>query len=455
MFEHSLVYTFEKLYLMAALLAAIILTTALAACTYSANLPGRRKSSLLALLTVALVLQTAQFLAVVSPPREAPFFVQVQLMSLCLLGPGFFYLSAAVLNNRFASPRTLIPFFLPPAAGLLLIPSNGLHNLFFTVHSDFHVEYLTLSHFISASNYLCAAAALVLLVLHRRRNGGPVLGRMAAAAAGAVSFVLAVDVFEFFNPRFFLYDLTPASLGVAQLLFLCGILRLKEFRSLLSTRIKVLDSLNETVVVTDPDNNIVYFNETPLSEQLGIEIGAKMGAVREWPSPSGELTLNCSSTRHFFYYIHPLGREKDDPTGKLYSFRDVTEYKTLIARLDEKNKELLSALAELQKQTSLIKQLTEETERNRILKQVNSTVGHYIHQIIRNLETARSSTGTQDEEIGEEIDEGIKERIQDSIRCARTGIEKIRESVSLLAGPRETEEEGGGKEHEHDQGVDR
>lgn len=62
MFEHSLVYTFEKLYLMAALLAAIILTTVLAACTYSANLDKRRKFSLLALLTDLLVLQTAQFL---------------------------------------------------------------------------------------------------------------------------------------------------------------------------------------------------------------------------------------------------------------------------------------------------------------------------------------------------------------------------------------------------------
>lgn len=91
MFEHWLVYTFEKLYLMAALLAAIILTTVLTAYTYSANLYKRRKYSLLALLTVVLVLQTAQFLAVVSPPREITFFVQVQLMSLCLLGPVFFF----------------------------------------------------------------------------------------------------------------------------------------------------------------------------------------------------------------------------------------------------------------------------------------------------------------------------------------------------------------------------
>lgn len=318
---------------------------------------------------------------------------------------------------------------------------NDLHNLFYTVYSDFHVEYFTPFYFISAYNYLCATAALVLLVLHHRRNGSPGVGRMAAAAAGAISFVLAVDVFEFLNPHLFLYDLTPASLGVAQLFFLCGVSRLKEFRSLLSTRIKVLDSLNETVVVTDLDNNVVYFNETPLSVQLGIEIGAKMDEVRKWQSSSGELTLDDSEIKYFFYYIHPIGRGKDNPTGKLYSFRDITEYKTLIAQLDEKNKELLSALEELQKHTRLIKQLTEETERNRILQQVNSTVGHYINQIIRNLETTRLFTGTQDVEI--------KERIQDSIRCARTGIEKIRESVSLLAEPLET---GGGTKH--DQGVD-
>lgn len=91
MFEHSLVYTYEKLYLMTVLLAAIILTTVLAAYTYSANLYRWRKNALLALLFVVLTLQTGQFLAVVSPPPEVGFFVKLQGASLCLLGPLFFF----------------------------------------------------------------------------------------------------------------------------------------------------------------------------------------------------------------------------------------------------------------------------------------------------------------------------------------------------------------------------
>lgn len=322
--------------------------------------------------------------------------------------------------------------------GILLILSNDFHHLFYTVCNDFSVLYHAPFYLIHAYNYLCAGAALLLLLAHYKKNGRPSRG-MVAAALGAVSFVLAADLFEYLVPLSS-YDLTPASLAVAQVFFLVGGSRLQEFRSLLSTRINVLDGLNETVILTDRENRVVYYNETDLGRRLRLRADVHMDDVGEWKSPAGEMVLDDSEPRHFLYYVQPIKKEKGDPAGRVYAFREITQHKTLIAQLDQKNKELLRAQQELRRHAELVKQLTEETERNRILRVINQTVGQHIYLIIRHLSATRFAQSPED---------AMKERLPEAIRCARMGIDRIRESVSVLAEP---ESRGGTR---HDQGVDR
>ena len=449
LFDHALVYNYEKFYLMAVLLAAIILAAVIAAHTFCANLTRMRKSSLLALYGLVLILQAAQFLAVVAPPKELAFYVGAQCIALLMLGPVFYIHVHILVHRKFLSPLQLVVLFLIPMTGILLVLSNSFHHLFFTFHNIFYVRLSTAFFYFSAYNYLCAAAALRLLFLQSRQNmqnGGAGM-RLIAAAAAALLMLLMVDLFELMNPLFFPYDLTPAALAPAQIVFLLAGAFTNRYNSLLTARINVLDSLTEAIILTDWNKNIEYFNRTPLNELFRLRDGISLDDLCEEQSPApvfdfrdtvsaGEFMYSklnhggeFKEIQTFSYAMQPLykGKKQKNPVGALYSFRDISEYKTLIARLDAKNFELTTALEKLKKHMRVITQLAEETEREKIMRHMHETVGSYISKIINTLVVVKSFAET--EAAGSAV---IKEKIAESIQYARTGINAIRESVSTL-----------------------
>jgi hypothetical protein len=449
LFDHALVYNYEKFGLMAVLLAAIILTAVTAAHTFCANLPRMRRGSLLALHGVVLILQTSQFLAVAAPPKELAFHVSAQCIALLMLGPAFYIYVYILTCRKFMSPPHLVALFLIPAAGILLVLTNHLHQLFFTFYHVFYVRFSPAFFYVSAYNYLCAAAALRLMfrqARQARQNGGAGV-RLIAAAAAALLMLLTVDLFEWVNPLFFPYDLTPAALAPAQIVFLLAGSFISRYHSLLTARVNVLDSLNESIIMTDWNKNVEYFNHTPLNELFRLQEGISIDDLSKKQSlttafdfrdtvSAGEFTygkLNhggaFENIQTFSYLAQPLykGKKQNNPVGVLYSFRDISAYKTLIASLDAKNYELTLALEKLKKHMLVITRLAKETEREKILRQMRETVGSNISKIVDNLvaviliaekEGARPAV--------------IKEKIEESIQYARTGIHTIRESVSTL-----------------------
>lgn len=117
LFPHELIYTYEKLYLLAALLPAIISTTAISAHIMCSYLDPAPKKALFLLAAVILTLQAGQFLAAVSPPRELPFFAALQGSSFCLLGAVFYQFAYAAVRKKFLKPSRAAALFLLPGVG--------------------------------------------------------------------------------------------------------------------------------------------------------------------------------------------------------------------------------------------------------------------------------------------------------------------------------------------------
>jgi len=454
LYDHALVYNYEKFYLMFVLLAAIILTVILATHAFCVNLPRRNKNSLLALHGVVLLLQTSQFLAVVAPPKELTFHVSGQGIALLMLGPAFYIHVHVLICRKFLKPLQAALLLAIPVTGALLVLTNSWHNLFFTFHDAFYVRFSAAFFYFSAYNYLCAFTAILLLYMRykkKRENGGADL-RWVAAATGAVLLILAIDLFEFRNPAFFPYDLTPATIALAQIIFRLAGVSPSRYKSLLTARINVLDSLNESIIMTDRNNKILYLNQTPLNKMLCLKIGAGIDVLnqdqlieptldfRETVSEGEFMCGGPEDKKVFSYAVTPLhkGQRQKSPVGKLYTFREITVYKTLISSLDAKNMELAAALERLRKHMRVVKQLAEERERNKIMQYVISTVGNCISGIINTLAAADFLKGRK--EANRVV---IKDKIEKSIRFARDGINKTRESVSTLHMRSETEREGG------------
>ena len=430
LFDHALVYNDEKALLMAVLLAGVVLTSALAACIYSVNLHRRQKHTLLAMHAVILIIQAGQFLAVVSPPRELPFLVKAQVVGLCLLGPLFFLCVRASLNGRHLVRRGHAALFLFPAACILLLVLGDYRGFFHVMESGLHVAYAPGIHLVAAHNGLCGLAALYLLVANRKRHGSPCT-RTILAAAGAVCLVAAVDLFEYVHPQSPAYDMTPASLTIAQLFFYLASPLFKRSRSLLSTRTHVLDSLNEVVLLTDRWDNVVYSNNASLGASLRDRLPTEPGGACLQVSTLGEIAVQNGEQRHYSFCVRPILVRGKDRVGMLYTFRDITEYKALIAQLNAKNEALLSAQRTLREHARLTRQLAEEEERNKILREVGRTVGQHIDAITRNLEAARL--------LADDRDGRFRSALREAVERARRGIEEIRSSVRTLASSAGTE----------------
>jgi len=444
-YPFSMVYNMEKFWLLAAVLGAVVLSTVLAVCFYCGNLPAERKKPLLVLQGVILLVQSGQFLALAAAPAEIEFFVRVQSSGLCLLGLLFFLYCYVAAFNSYPSRRLSLAVGVVPAAGVLLVWSNGLHQLFYTIYDTFYCRYGQAFALLMLYNYLLALAGQVLLARKAKGNWD---FRQACPGVGAVLLLAGLDAYQLLGPPLSVYDLTPAGLAVAQILYLAAKRPLSGYHSVLRARMNALDCIDQFVVITDAQNKILYGNKASLNTPLEVFEGQEFAGIpaEVWfpreklalarageEAANGEFAFfspDLTAPRHYAYYVRTLGAEGGPAAGLLYSFRDITAYKELIEELSQKHRELAAASERLQEYACVVRKLAEEVERERIVRQVNTTVGEAVARIVANLEEIESE--------GETV--LTEEKIRESVKCARNSIKKIRSSIAALSLPGE---EGG------------
>jgi signal transduction histidine kinase len=439
-YPFSMVYNMEKFWLLAAVFGAVVLSTVLAVCFYCGNLPAERKKTLLVLQVVILLVQSGQFLALAAAPAEIELFVRVQSSGLCLLGLPFFLYCYVAAFNRYPSRRLSLALGVVPAAGVFVVWSNGLHQLFYTIYGTFYCRYGQAFALVMLYNYLLALAGLVLLARKAKGNWD---FRQVWPGVGAVLLLAGLDAYELMGHLLSVYDLTPAGLAVAQILYLAGKRPFSGYHSVLRVRMNALDCIDQSVVITDAQNKILYGNKASLNTLLGVLEGRefagipaevrfpreKLGLARAGEEvANGEFALflpGLTAPRHYVYYVRTLGAEGGQAARLLYSFRDISVYKELIEELSRKHRELAVASERLQEYVFVVRKLAEEMERERIVHQVNTTVGQAVARIVANLEEIESG--------GEKA--LTDEKIRESVECARSSIKKIRSSIAALSLP--------------------
>lgn len=437
LYEFGEVYSYAKMYMVGAILAGIVFTVILSVYTYCGNFARERKRSLLVLHSAIIALQTSQFLTLISPPREFLLFTKTYYICLCLLGVIFLQYCHTLAKKKIMSGKELAIWSIVPACTILLVIFNQYHQLIYSISSLFYSKDQPLSAIlISGYNLICAAAGLVILLKYQQRRGLFSLARYLPYPL-AILIVFAVEIMELLNPHLFLYDLTPVSISMAQIILVSALVPLSGYKSILTSRINVLDRINEGIIMTDTGGNILYANDSPFNKFLGAVQGVNLGSLfaqkliplqfsgglPEELEAAGELTLDSPGQECYAYYIQPIKTGGQYMAGILYIFRDVSQYKSLINNLNSKNSELALKLEFLRRSTGVVKQLAEERERSRIMGQINSTVGQSIKEIISQLESIEEDADGSTE---------IKERILKAIEYARKGIGRLRESVSTL-----------------------
>lgn len=461
MFEYELVYNSERFYTILILLLAIIFTSIIS--TYAQFRVRNREQRIGALLLNAIVLiyQMGQFLAVISPPRELAFFVSLQCIGFCMLGPAFYIYICTLLKTKPIGLLKTAAISSLCCAGIVLVLTNSFHGMFYTIYNIFYIRYGVLYILILILNSLYALSGCILLIKYmaaqKKHNPGT-----KSLIPASLLMVVGACVFDGINPDFLSYDIAPSCISIIQLLFLYSNRLSGLSGNLPIGRSNILDCINESVLMTDVEGNVIYHNDTPFNRQISMENGVDIQCVltqliNMYKNPDGLNTLNEQTnlykvygnankdssdnivpgislgefslvdtiTSYYSYSIQPIRKGALHVAGTLYIFRDITEDKRLLNHLDARNSELAATYERLKKYSVMVKQLSVEKERNRILKKVSRDVEEAVLQIITLLEGIKP--------IDDSTARKTMHNVQESIKVARSGIAGIRKSVSTIS----------------------
>jgi signal transduction histidine kinase len=187
---------------------------------------------------------------------------------------------------------------------------------------------------------------------------------------------------------------------------------------------KNLRALENTLI---PTSNIAleFFVEqiNTFAKQSVLEINK----IRSLEDDSYENEVCIEMAGQLTYYIFTasaLKNKRSEKVGTVCTLRDITENKLISLELDQKNKDLKSLNLELENYISLADSLAEEKERAQIAREINSTIGQKLTEILSVLEVIKL-TGQEDAAI-------FEKPLNEAIASCREVLAEIRVVVSRL-----------------------
>ena len=346
------------------------------------------------------------------------------------------FLFAAEYTNRdhWLRPRRVALVVAPHVLTLALVWTNPFHGLVragYAVEGSGSLVLIDITYgpwyYVHATySYLLLVAAAGLLVLQLHRSGDVRTYRYQTLTILVAQFVpwgmniaFVAGVTD--------TDLTPLGFTVTGLLFAVALFRYRILDLVPIARSTVVDNIDEGYLVLDTTDTVVDINETA-SRILAADRSAVVGTdfrtlFADYPAVverfGGERERRYQieleredRTRYYDVEISPIYDGRDNYTGRVVLFRDVTD------REERKR--------QLQRQTTRLERQTEQLERqNERLEDFASVVSHDLRNPLNvvsgRLELARQSP---DPEHFDEMEDGLDRMqtiIDDVLTMARQG----------------------------------
>lgn len=374
-------------------------------------------------------------------------FVALSWLLFCL-----FYTYSRLLTKR----MLMILLFVPPTLSYFFFLTNPFHYLFYSTLEFDQIAHGPLFWVHAAVSYIYLITGTVILVKHSMGHIG--FARSQTIILIFAAFIpFAANIYELSNIFFKLnlfrlkFDLTPVSFAFSLLLFAVAAFKYRFLNIVPIAFRKIVHNLNESIVVVDSMNRIDSFNKSfsitfqspePIKIYDNInkfvknlkdnivdtpETAKLIHAIKYETSSSvsGELTLTTPVNKCFYVNIQPLFGSKNEFLGRIILFNDITEYKSLLDELNEKNAELTALNDQLSEYAQTVEELAVTKERNRFARDVHDTLGHTMTLLISLLEVS-SIMCKKDPYITEE-------KLGEALKAARNGLKELRRSIKGLA----------------------
>lgn len=291
--------------------------------------------------------------------------------------------------------------------------------------------------------YLLAGA--VFLVRNTKKSCGSNKQLVAVLSSLFIPSLIATVYWAFdFYSYFSYFDITPSMFLL--MLILLNIATYKyNFLSILPLAYhKVIDNLNDTIIVIDKNDRIVSINESyyrhfpkapRLSDGEGIDSFTNMLSNKLKPDAQVNMIVdaikngtlcNKSAELHLFEEekylkvdIQPL-YDNNQNVGRVIKLSDITAYRELLGELEEKNNELETKNKYLKDYADTVEELAVSKERNRFARDVHDSIGHTMSVLVSLLGACTVLCKS---------DRHLKSKLEEALAIAKDGLSELRRSV--------------------------
>jgi signal transduction histidine kinase len=234
------------------------------------------------LLGAYLRLQGALFLWIISKMLKTVspqvdlrwFFIVTQYLAVCFLGP--FFLSFAMLF-RFGSapPRALtIALNVLSTVFFIVVVTNPFHYLFYSHYDFWGDRFGPLFPWFTGYTYTIVTVSVVFCLGGIRKNRSMVVGLVIAVAALIPMVVNILYTTRLIRP---LFDVTPIVMTTSVFFFALAAFRFNFFGPIPVARSVLLETLDDLIVFTDGNGQIIQARGLPSSVRIDtLEVADEM-----------------------------------------------------------------------------------------------------------------------------------------------------------------------------------
>lgn len=189
-------------------------------------------------------------------------FVMVQYFGMALLGPAFLVFCLTYLRKRKPGIPILLMFYLPSIILYLMVLANPLHYRFYRVFTYYRDSFGPVFYALKYWIYTCTGLGFIMLLVsmfrfHKKQATLGFLFILAAAAPLIGSFYYPNLGNRYSGLRF---DIVPLCFNITFLMFGIAVFRYDFLDIPPLARRKLLDELDEGVLISDTPGRIFYRN---------------------------------------------------------------------------------------------------------------------------------------------------------------------------------------------------
>jgi signal transduction histidine kinase len=315
-------------------------------------------------------------------------------------------------------------------SGLRLVDSISLifkdrrEHLFLNYFWAFHIIWIK-----TAISFIYKTGATILMIKYSLKQSG-FARKQSLLLTVAFSFFLIIsmsDIINFLNYSPLIFNmLISVGFAVTTVIFAIAIFRYRFLDVVPLALRKIVDSMGQAIIVIDNSNRIIDYNNSftktfhdiipagnqeeisPFIDQVCENIEHSESAARiieaiingKKVAADGELCLLHPKRTYYYVNVQPLNTGKDEQVGRIVSFHDISEYR------------------------SLVEELAATRERNRLARDVHDTLGHTMTTLITLLKVSGITCETDPVRT--------KEKISQAMVIAKEGLNELRRSISGL-----------------------